>query len=47
MHYQSTAFSSNGQPTILPTVSGVPATGNRQVLSSIDVGEIRKYYNCV
>ena len=47
MHYQSTAFSINGQPTILPTVDGVPATGNRQVLSSIDVAEIRKYYNCV
>jgi hypothetical protein len=46
MHYQSTAFSVNGQPTILPKVSGV-VTGNKNVLSSIDIGEIRKYYGCV
>ena len=47
MHYQSTAFSINGQPTILPINPISTPTGNKNVLSEIDVGEIRKYYNCV
>ena len=47
MHYESTAFSKNGQMTIRPLQSGVNIVNAAyKTLSSIDVAEIRKYYHC-
>lgn len=45
MHYPSIAFSSNGKPTIVPKKSSI-TLGQREVLSEIDILEIRKYYGC-
>ena len=45
MHYESTAFSNNGRPTIVPKRSNT-FIGQREVLSEIDISEIRKYYGC-
>ncbi len=45
MHYGPTAFSINGQPTIIPKQSGV-TIGQREQLSSTDIAEIRNYYSC-
>ncbi len=46
MHYESTAFSSNNQPTIVPKQSGVTLVNasQKKALSSIDVAEIRNAY---
>lgn len=43
MHYGSTAFSRNGQPTIVPLRSGV-TIGQRSGLSAGDVGAVRAMY---
>ncbi len=45
MHYGTTTFGINGAVTIEPKISGV-TIGQRKYLSSNDVKEIRKYYNC-
>lgn len=45
MHYDSTAFSVNRRPTIVPKKSNV-VIGQREALSEIDIIEIRKYYGC-
>ena len=45
MHYEATAFSSNGQPTITPLQAGV-TIGQRYNMSSIDIQEVRLFYNC-
>lgn len=45
MHYANNSFSSNGQPTMLPKVQGV-TIGQRERLSTQDIQEVRKYYNC-
>ena len=49
MHYDSYAFSNNGQPTIVAKQSGITLTHTsvKNGISDIDVGEIRKRYNCV
>jgi hypothetical protein len=44
MHYDSSAFTVNGKPTIVPKIN--VALGQRERLSSIDVQKIRKYYGC-
>ena len=46
MHYESTAFSTNNQPTIVPKQSGVTLVNasQKKALSSIDVAEIRNAY---
>ena len=43
MHYGSTAFSRNGQPTVVPLRSGV-TIGQRNGLSSGDISAIRSMY---
>lgn len=45
MHYGRLAFSSNGQPTMIPKDSKA-TIGDRSTLSSIDIQEIRKFYQC-
>jgi len=45
MHYDETSFALSGTKTIVPKISGV-TIGQRKGLSSQDVAEIRKYYNC-
>ncbi|CAF0738946.1 unnamed protein product [Rotaria sp. Silwood1] len=45
MHYGATAFSSNGQPTIIPKQTNV-RIGQREKLSGTDIDEIRAFYDC-
>jgi hypothetical protein len=45
MHYEEYAFSSNGLPTIEPLQPGV-SIGQRNGMSTIDIQEIRLFYNC-
>ncbi|CAF0831406.1 unnamed protein product [Didymodactylos carnosus] len=45
MHYGSTAFSTNGKPTIVVKKAGA-TIGQRGGLSATDVKKIRKYYGC-
>ena len=48
MHYESNAFSKNGQATITPIQAGVQLTGASQKtsLSPTDIAEVKKYYSC-
>lgn len=46
MHYESTAFTSNGLPTIVPRKSANITLGQRNGLSPIDILEIKRYYKC-
>ncbi|CAF4065180.1 unnamed protein product [Rotaria sp. Silwood2] len=45
MHYESTAFPSNGLPTIVP-IQPNTTIGQRDNLSSIEIQEVRLFYNC-
>ncbi|XP_059620602.1 zinc metalloproteinase nas-13-like [Phlebotomus argentipes] len=45
MHYSSTAFSINGQPTIVPIQSGV-TIGQRLGMSELDIKRLNRMYNC-
>ncbi len=45
MHYETTAFSMNGRPTMVPRQAGV-TIGNAQKLSGLDIAEVRHYYGC-
>ncbi len=45
MHYEPDAFSSNGRPTIEALQSHV-AFGQRYNMSTIDIQEVRLFYNC-
>ncbi|UJR18159.1 hypothetical protein I4U23_005059 [Adineta vaga] len=45
MHYESTAFSSNGLPTIEPLQPNIQI-GQHIKMSSIDIQEVRLFYNC-
>jgi len=45
MHYKTTAFSTNGQPTMVPRQSGVEI-GQAEGLSPIDIAEVRDLYGC-
>ena len=49
MHYESTAFSSNGLPTIVAKQAGIQLVNAafKNAISDIDVGEIRKRYGCI
>ena len=46
MHYSSTAFSRNGNPTILPRDSGIRASqlGQREGLTNLDLLHVRTLY---
>lgn len=47
MHYPATAFSINGQPTIVPIQSiGELVMGQRTHLSQKDIDRVRGMYNC-
>lgn len=46
MHYETTAFSRNGLPTIEPLVPNV-VIGQRDNMTTIDIEEVRLLYNCV
>ena len=45
MHYGANALSSNGYPTIIPLQANV-TIDQRITMSSIDIQEIRMFYNC-
>lgn len=45
MHYESQAFSRNGQPTITPLQTGA-TIGQRYNMSTIDIQEVQLFYNC-
>jgi len=45
MHYDTTAFSMNGKPTMIPRQSGV-TIGDALQLSPTDIAEVRHYYSC-
>lgn len=47
MHYEANAFSSNGQPTIIPTKNATAFIGQRLGMSPIDVLEVQRYYGCL
>jgi hypothetical protein len=51
MHYQNDAFSSNGKPTIRPSLAGYenwePYMGRLGKLSVQDIRKLKKYYNCL
>jgi hypothetical protein len=47
MHYEANAFSSNGQPTIIPTKNATAFIGQRRGMSPIDVLEVQRYYGCL
>ena len=46
MHYETTAFSRNGLPTIESLVSNI-TIGQRDNMTVIDIEEVRLLYNCV
>lgn len=45
MHYETTAFSMNGKPTMVPRQAGV-TIGYAQELSPTDIAEVRHFYGC-
>jgi len=45
MHYETTAFSTNGKPTMTPKKNGV-AIGKSERLSATDIAEVRHLYKC-
>ena len=48
MHYDSYAFSMNGQPSMVPKQTGVTLKPGYQktYLTKTDIGEIRALYGC-
>ena len=45
MHYETTAFSMNGKPTMVPRQAGV-TIGRAEMLSELDIAEVRHFYGC-
>jgi len=45
MHYETTAFSMNGKPTMVPRKAGA-VIGKAEVLSGTDIAEVRHFYGC-
>ena len=45
MHYNTRAFSKNGQPTMIPKQEGV-SIGIQPRLTSTDIYEVRQFYGC-
>ncbi|XP_022342446.2 tolloid-like protein 1 [Crassostrea virginica] len=46
MHYSKTAFSRNGNPTILPIRDTVAEIGQRHGFSHLDISKVNKLYRC-
>ncbi len=49
MHYEDTAFSKNGQKTMVPLQSGVtllPAY-KKYAMTATDINEVKKWYGCL
>ncbi|XP_076819483.1 astacin-like metalloendopeptidase isoform X1 [Clavelina lepadiformis] len=46
MHYYDTAFSANGEPTIVALYPGGENMGQREGFSTSDLNKLRKLYNC-
>lgn len=46
MHYSNYAFSRNGEPTIISKIYPRLRFGQRQQLSTLDVEEINRLYEC-
>ena len=46
MHYESFAFSKNGQPTITVKGNASVRIGQRVKLSELDAEKLKRYYNC-
>ena len=46
MHYGKTAFSKNGQPTIVAITDPNKRFGQRNGASTLDIVEINAVYNC-
>ncbi len=46
MHYGRYYLSVNGESTIIPTKNTTAFIGQRITLSSTDIFEIQRYYNC-
>jgi hypothetical protein len=47
MHYKSTAFSKNGQPTIVGKDStNTPLLGSATIMTNLDIEKVKAYYNC-
>ena len=46
MHYSKTAFSRNGNPTILPIRDTVAEIGQRHGFSHLDINKVNKLYRC-
>ena len=47
MHYEANAFTSNGQPTIIPKRNLTTPLGQRVGMSAIDIAEVQRYYGCL
>ena len=45
MHYETTAFSTNGLPTMIPRENDV-TIGRAGELSPIDIAEVQHLYGC-
>ncbi|CAF1187129.1 unnamed protein product [Adineta ricciae] len=45
MHYETTAFSMNGKPTMVPRQAGA-TIGRAEMLSALDIAEVRHFYGC-
>ncbi|UJR20064.1 hypothetical protein I4U23_023197 [Adineta vaga] len=45
MHYETTAFSMNGKPTMVPRRAGA-VIGKSENLSPTDIAEVRHFYGC-
>lgn len=46
MHYTTTAFSKNGQPTIVPKIKTNEPIGQREGFSRSDIEKVKRMYKC-
>ena len=46
MHYEGTAFSMNGQPTMVPKQPGVVLLNDHTAINPINAAKIKTLYKC-
>lgn len=46
MHYKGTAFSKNGQPTMVPKTAGVSLARPADAMSPLDIAGLKQLYRC-